>query len=115
MTFNISIPNLEKKLKLTPKKKLPKIVVVVHLSGHPVDIKKVKQLAIKYNCNIVPIYLKRKDNNEFTMEIKQPLRIDQFDSDSNKKSNISKKLNKIIEEMILEDPSQWILTHNRWK
>ena len=36
------------------------------------------QLAIKYNCNIVPIYLKRKDNNEFTMEIKQPLRIDQL-------------------------------------
>ena len=49
------------------------------------------QLAIKYNCNIVPIYLKRKDNNEFTMEIKQPLRIDQFiDPDSNKKS-ISQK------------------------
>ena len=52
-TFNISIPNLEKKLKLTPKKKLPKIVVVVHLSGHPVDIKKVKQLAIKYNFKII--------------------------------------------------------------
>ena len=48
------------------------------------------QLAIKYNCNIVPIYLKRKDNNEFTMEIKQPLRIDQFDRDPNKKSNITK-------------------------
>lgn len=52
-TFNISIPKLEKKLKLTPKKKLPKIVVVVHLSGHPVDIKKVKQLAIKYNFKII--------------------------------------------------------------
>ena len=49
------------------------------------------------------------------MEIKQPLRIDQFDRDPNKKSNITKKLNKIIEEMILKDPSQWILTHNRWK
>jgi len=43
------------------------------------------------------------------------LRIDQFKSDTNKKYNISKKLNKIIEEMILKDPSQWILTHNRWK
>ena len=73
------------------------------------------QLAIKYNCNIVPIYLKRKDNNEFNMEIRQPILINQFENDSNKKSNITKKLNKIIEEMILKDPSQWILTHNRWK
>ena len=52
-TFNISIQKLEKKLKFTSKKKLPKIVVIVHLSGHPVDLKKVKQLSIKYNFKII--------------------------------------------------------------
>ena len=25
------------------------------------------------------------------------------------------ELNKILEKMISKDPSQWILTHNRWK
>ena len=28
---------------------------------------------------------------------------------------ITLKLNKILEIMVLKDPSQWILTHNRWK
>ena len=32
-----------------------------------------------------------------------------------KKIEITRKLNSIIEEMIKKDPSQWILTHNRWK
>ena len=36
------------------------------------------------------------------------------DSETNK-LNISIKLNKILEEMILRDPGQWIWTHNRWK
>lgn len=52
-TFNISIEKLEKKLTLTPKKKLPKILVIVHLSGYPVDIKKIKKLSIKYKFKII--------------------------------------------------------------
>ena len=31
------------------------------------------------------------------------------------KIETSKKLNIYLEKMILKDPSQWILTHNRWK
>ncbi len=52
-TFNISIKELEKKLKKTPKNKLPKILVIVHLSGHPVDMKKIKKLSIKYKFKII--------------------------------------------------------------
>ena len=38
-------------------------------------------------------------------------------SESEKKSKelITGKINNIIEKLILRDPSQWILTHNRWK
>ena len=74
------------------------------------------QLSIKFNCDIVPIYLNRKDNNEFVMEIKKPLDTNIISNDpEQKKIEITRKLNSIIEEMIKKDPSQWILTHNRWK
>ena len=113
--FVIGMKGLKQAIDYLDKKFCIALMIDQRLSHEAYTTTLPAQLAIKYNCNIVPIYLKRKDNNEFTMEIKQPLRIDQFKSDTNKKYNISKKLNKIIEEMILKDPSQWILTHNRWK
>ena len=29
--------------------------------------------------------------------------------------NITLKLNKLLEKMILKNPDQWIWTHNKWK
>lgn len=52
-TFNISVTELEKKLNKTPRNKLPKIIVIVHLSGHPVDMKQVKKLSNKYKFKII--------------------------------------------------------------
>jgi dTDP-4-amino-4,6-dideoxygalactose transaminase len=52
-TFNISIDELEKKLKITPKNKLPKIIILVHLSGHPIDLVRVKKLSLKYKFKII--------------------------------------------------------------
>tara|TARA_B110000977_G_scaffold178381_1_gene235882 strand:- start:1162 stop:2307 length:1146 start_codon:yes stop_codon:yes gene_type:complete len=52
-TFNISITELENKLKKTPKKKLPKVLVLVHLSGHPANLKEVKRLSLKYKFKII--------------------------------------------------------------
>lgn len=51
--FNISVDELEHKLKNTPKYKLPKIIILVHLSGHPVDLKRVKKLSLKYKFKII--------------------------------------------------------------
>ena len=50
-TFNISVEKLEKIIK--PKKsKLPKILIVVHLAGNPVDMKSIKKLS-KYNLKLL--------------------------------------------------------------
>ena len=49
--FNLSISHLEKKLKTLKKK--PKIVIPVHLSGYPCDMKKIYNLSKKYNFKIV--------------------------------------------------------------
>ncbi len=73
------------------------------------------QLAIKYNCEIIPIYLERKASDTFLIEIYEPIQTKGFENTDEDKSSITLKLNKILEEMVLRDPSQWILTHNRWK
>tara|TARA_X000001036_G_C20584936_1_gene768319 strand:+ start:366 stop:1235 length:870 start_codon:yes stop_codon:yes gene_type:complete len=75
------------------------------------------QLAIKFNCNIVPIYISR-ENNKFSMEIYKPIMIKNYKNimdHTDMKIKISNDINLLLEEMILRDPSQWILTHNRWK
>ena len=73
------------------------------------------QMALKFNLDIVPIYIARKKNDSFQIEIYNPLKITNKDDNETNKLNISIKLNKILEEMISRDPGQWIWTHNRWK
>ena len=74
------------------------------------------QMALKFNLDIVPIYICRKPDDNFEIEIFEPIEtLNNEDNDEAKKLNISIKLNKILEEMISQDPGQWIWTHNRWK
>ena len=73
------------------------------------------QIALKYKCDIVPIYIMRKKNNDFEMEVCSPISTANLDNSEKNKIDISLKLNGIIEEMILKNPGQWIWTHNRWK
>ena len=73
------------------------------------------QLAAKYQLDIVPIYIARNENDNFEMEIYEPLKISNDESFETNKLDIAIKLNKILEQMISRDPSQWIWTHNRWK
>ncbi len=68
------------------------------------------QLASRFDLEIVPIYLERKGEDSFLMEIKNPIN---FMSKS--KSEMSAEINRSLEQMIIRNPSQWIWTHNRWK
>ena len=70
------------------------------------------QLSSRFDCDIVPIYISRNQNDRFEMEILDPIII--LDSEKEQRVNY-KKINSTIEKLILRDPSQWILTHNRWK
>ncbi len=73
------------------------------------------QLALKFNLEIIPIYIRRMESDNFEMEIYQPVDFIKTDNLASDKINLSIKINKIIEEMISRDPGQWIWTHNRWK
>ncbi len=69
------------------------------------------QFVKKFKTRIVPIYIKRLKDNNFSLKIFDPLKFKEGDSIE----SITLYLNKILEKMILENPDQWIWTHNRWK
>ena len=69
------------------------------------------QLAKKFDMPIVPIFIERVNDTNFKIKISKPVNF--LKSDSIK--DITSKLNVIIEEMIIKNPTQWIWSHNRWK
>jgi KDO2-lipid IV(A) lauroyltransferase len=73
------------------------------------------QLALKYNCKLVPIFLERKKGINFEMTICEPYAIQKTGNDDEDTKNITLKINQIIEKMIIKNPTQWIWSHNRWK
>ena len=73
------------------------------------------QLALKYDCKLVPISLERKEGPNFEMTIHEPYKIEKTGNDEEDSKNITLKINQIIEKMIIKNPRQWIWSHNRWK
>ena len=73
------------------------------------------QLALKYNCKLVPISLERKEDVNFEMTIHEPYKIQKTGNDDQDIKEITLKINQIIEKMITKNPTQWIWSHNRWK
>ena len=73
------------------------------------------QIALKYDCKLVPISLKRKEGVRFEMTIHEPYKINKTSNEAEDTRNITLKINKILEKMVIENPTQWIWSHNRWK
>ncbi len=69
------------------------------------------QLALKYNLSIIPVFIKRDDNNNFKIEFYNEIKSSEYDN----KIKLTEKLNSVLESMIVKNPNQWIWTHNRWK
>ena len=69
------------------------------------------QFVKKFNCKVVPIYIERNSNENFMLEIMQPINF----NNSETIENITLKLNQLLEKMIIRNPYQWIWSHNRWK
>ena len=69
------------------------------------------QFVKKYECRIVPVYIERIEKHNFKLSFQNPIK---FDNDLSI-NEISLKLNRILENMILKNPDQWIWTHDRWK
>ena len=69
------------------------------------------QLALKHGYLLVPLEIKREDKINFSINIKDPLKIVKDDD----QYSITRKINIELEKMILNNPYQWIWTHDRWR
>ena len=69
------------------------------------------QIVKKFKTPIVPVYIERIEDIKFKIKIKKQLN---FPEDTSIQE-ITDKLNEIFEEMVLDNPEQWIWSHNRWK
>ena len=69
------------------------------------------QLSLKFDLSIIPVFIERNEQDNFKIKF-----YDQIDAKNfNNKSDLTKRLNKLVEEMIARKPENWIWTHNRWK
>jgi KDO2-lipid IV(A) lauroyltransferase len=73
------------------------------------------QIALKYDCKLVPIFLERKGSLNFEMTVHEPYKIEKTGNNEEDTKNITLKINQVIEKMIIKNPTQWIWSHNRWK
>jgi len=69
------------------------------------------QFIKKFNCKVVPIYIERHNEINFTIKIENPIEFSQNDS----REKITRDLNIWLEKRILKNPKEWIWSHNRWK
>ena len=69
------------------------------------------QLVKKYRIPVVPIFIERINDINFKIVIKNPVN---FNNDLSIK-DITERLNRILEQIILFKPEEWIWSHNRWK
>ena len=68
------------------------------------------QLAIKFDLSIIPVFIERREDNNFRIKFLDEIKPVNFQD----KFVLTKKLNEILEEMIIKNPNQWIWSHNRW-
>ncbi|MBD1141345.1 lysophospholipid acyltransferase family protein [Pelagibacterales bacterium SAG-MED39] len=69
------------------------------------------QFVKKYQAKIIPVYIERSKNNFFKLNFHKAIEF----SDDEDIESITLKLNNVLENMIIENPDQWIWSHNRWK
>ena len=69
------------------------------------------QLSMKFNLDIVPVFIERDHKNNFNIEFQNKINPVKFKN----KIDLTKELNNILEKMVIRNPTQWIWTHDRWK
>lgn len=73
------------------------------------------RLALRHQCAIVPMQVKRLDGPTFHLKIYPPLRTDHLPDDDNEAAKqLAETVNKLYADWIREMPGQWLWLHKRW-
>ena len=65
------------------------------------------QLAFKYKLPLVPVFIERDEKDKFTLKFHEEIKANDFKD----KIELTKKLNDVLEKMIISNPAQWIWSH----
>ena len=71
-------------------------------------------LALKYGYPVVPLNVRRIKNVNFEIEFFPKIEIAESGSLEEDILNFTNKINKFLEEKIIEKPEEWFWLHNRW-
>lgn len=69
------------------------------------------QLALKHGYLLQPLKIKRYNQINFEIDVCDTLEVNTNDN----QYLITRKINQILEKMVLDNPDQWIWTHDRWR
>ncbi|MCH8079808.1 MAG: hypothetical protein IIA06_08535 [Proteobacteria bacterium] len=72
-------------------------------------------LALKYGCPVIATRVIRTEGAHFKVTIFPPMKIERTCDHEVDVLNLMTQINKVIEDWIRDDPSQWIWVHNRWQ
>ncbi len=73
------------------------------------------QLAIRFNCDLIPVQVQRLQGARFRVIFHKPLTADDPTADPAKQAiQITRKINNLFESWIRERPHEWMCTKRRW-
>ena len=109
-------------LKAMKQKEVVGLLMDQNLGGIEVDFfgKKTIQattiatLAYKFNAIVLPCFIKRVGFEKYEASFYEPIKVEAKDEKDFIKKHTQKEA-KIIENIIKEEPSQWLWIHRRWK
>lgn len=74
----------------------------------------VAELALRFDCPLVPIHVVRRGGARFQVIAEEPLQIEKTGDRGRDVMAVMKQVNERIESWIREHPEQWLWVHNRW-
>lgn len=74
----------------------------------------IAQLALKYDCLLIPVRVVRTRGVRHHISILPPLPIVRTDDHNRDVAAILRSINRLLEEWIRENPGQWLWIHRRW-
>lgn len=72
------------------------------------------QLALRFNCPVIPARVIRDGGCRFTVEISAPIYAEDSGDKTQDVAAFMARTNAIIEDWVKENPGQWLWLHNRW-